>query len=1311
MKRRLLYLLTGFTSLAMPFFVGGSTSTQVEPLGQMAIHRSDHKATALSDGRVLITGGRNTASIVIADAEIFDPNTGESSAVAPMATARVDHTATVLKDGRVLITGGSNATGTLNSAELFDPSTGTFSAVSGSMNMARARHTATLLSSGKVLIAGGDVTPTLVDPNGTDVTGTAEMFDPSEGIFGDLVLLQRSRSGHTATLFSNDTVWLAGGGNNTIESFDATAGAFTLSDTTMTAVRSGHEAFGLSSTSLLFFGGDSGNTIDAFNPSADTLTLKATMDGAASSATLLANGKILVLRPDAAGLFSPDATDQTTAFTAFDEISVPNSTALKRAGQTATELSGDKKILVAGGENAQQQPILQIATFNPARIWTDKDDYFPGDNVILSGSGWKPNENVYLYAVDDTTEAWTYGSTETADANGAFVVNPYFVVQLVQLGANFHVSAVGAQSQMQADVKFTDAAKPASAIMFPADGGSYNSTGWTNGASSKITGTATASSSGGTLTVGVSIKRNSTNRYWNGTSFSSTTEVFTSATGSTSWSYSFQATNFPGDDTYIVRSRAHDDGGDENNPANATFTYDNVAPTAPSTPTLHSGDDSGANGDGITNVPTPHFDGTATANSTVKIYDGASVVGSGSAGNNGSYSVQTTLSEGTHSNITATVTDAAGNESAHSGSTSVTIDTTRPSVTINQAGSDPMSTSPINFTAVFSEPVTGFTSAGVTITGTAGGTKTVVITGGPITYNVAVSGMTTSGTVIANIPQNAARDVAANGNTVATFTDNTVTFNACTAPSSIVVSPSGTISKTVGDSITFSVTASGTAPLHYQWHKDGVNVGTDSSSYSILSVTAADAGSYDVAVSNSCGNATSAATTLTVKITPTLSVINSPVPYNGSPQAATVTASVPGTVSNIKYTGSPTTPTNANTYAVTADFIPTDTTTYSSLTGASAGNFVIKKATPTLSVTNSPVYNGSPQAAVLQANGVSGAITGSFTNIKYNDSSTTPTNAAMYGVTADFTPTDTTNYTSLTGASAGNFVIQKADATVVVTPYTCPSTTYTGLAHTATYTISGVNGETGATVGTINVSGTSHIPAGTYNNDPWSFTGGANYNDQSGTVNDCIAKADAIFTVTPYNVVYDSNPHMAAVGTITGVNGETGATVGTINLSGTTHTNPGTYANDYWSFTGTANYNNIGNTTITDTITFGNCPGSGVILQPINADGSSVFPKSGRTIPVKFTVCDASGNPIFDPYVVFGPSYPSGSLTMLSAVRGLITNVNETSDSVDVPNSAFRYSNGQWIFNMATSNLNSNTTYSYKINLSYGSVTFKIGIK
>src|SRR5438093_875955 len=86
--------------------------------------------------------------------------------------------------------------------------------------------------------------------------------------------------------------------------------------------------------------------------------------------------------------------------------------------------------------------------------------------------------------------------------------------------------------------------------------------------------------------------------------------------------------------------------------------------------------------------------------------------------------------------------------------------------------------SPINFTAVFSEPVSGFTGTDVTIGGTAGGTKTVTVSGGPSTYNVAVSGMTTAGTVLATIAAGVANDGAGNTNVASTSTDNSVSFDA-----------------------------------------------------------------------------------------------------------------------------------------------------------------------------------------------------------------------------------------------------------------------------------------------------------------------------------------------------------------------------------------------------------------------------------------------------------------------------------------------------------------------------------------------------
>src|SRR5206468_870278 len=139
----------------------------------------------------------------------------------------------------------------------------------------------------------------------------------------------------------------------------------------------------------------------------------------------------------------------------------------------------------------------------------------------------------------------------------------------------------------------------------------------------------------------------------------------------------------------------------------------------------------------------------------------------------------TAASNGSHT-PTAAARDAAGNRTT-SAPVTVTVfnDTTQLSVTIDQAAgqADPTSASPINFTAVFSEPVSGFTGTGVTISGTAGGIKTATVSGGPSTYNVAVSGMSSAGTVIASIPAGVAQDAAGNPNTASTSTDNSVTFN------------------------------------------------------------------------------------------------------------------------------------------------------------------------------------------------------------------------------------------------------------------------------------------------------------------------------------------------------------------------------------------------------------------------------------------------------------------------------------------------------------------------------------------------------
>ncbi len=65
---------------------------------------------------------------------------------------------------------------------------------------------------------------------------------------------------------------------------------------------------------------------------------------------------------------------------------------------------------------------------------------------------------------------------------------------------------------------------------------------------------------------------------------------------------------------------------------------------------------------------------------------------------------------------------------------------------------------------------------------------------------------------------------------------------------------------------TFSVVATGTAPLSYQWRRNGAAIrARRAASYTLNPTALGDNGAlFDVVVSNSAGNATSAAATLTV---------------------------------------------------------------------------------------------------------------------------------------------------------------------------------------------------------------------------------------------------------------------------------------------------------------------------------------------------------------------------------------------------------------------------------------------------------------
>jgi hypothetical protein len=97
-------------------------------------------------------------------------------------------------------------------------------------------------------------------------------------------------------------------------------------------------------------------------------------------------------------------------------------------------------------------------------------------------------------------------------------------------------------------------------------------------------------------------------------------------------------------------------------------------------------------------------------------------------------------------------------------------------------------------------------------------------------------------------------------------------IDCCVAPA-ITADPVSQSCVCIGDEVSFSVEATGTPPLSYQWWTNASGswqsiLGATNDSYSIASVTADDAGDYRCIVTNDCGDATSNAATLDVDTIP-----------------------------------------------------------------------------------------------------------------------------------------------------------------------------------------------------------------------------------------------------------------------------------------------------------------------------------------------------------------------------------------------------------------------------------------------------------
>ncbi|MET0502941.1 MAG: kelch repeat-containing protein [Candidatus Binatia bacterium] len=359
--------------------------------GSLNIPVSDHTATLLPNGKVLVVGGASEKFGFHDTAELYDPATGTWNLTGSLSEFRAEHTATLLPDGKVLVAGGAGYDLPIESAELYDSNTGTWSSTNN-LIAARYGHTATLLLNGNVLIAGGAINND--DPPSALVD--TELYDPANGTWSGTGSLNTERYRHTATRLPDGKVLVAGGYNssflslNGAEVYDPATGTWSGTGTLNTN-RTDHTATLLPNGNVLVAGGYnvSGNRFspltnsELYDPVTGTWSATGALSVARSNhtATLLPNGKVLVAGGEIYGVFPSLSLNSAELYDpATGTWSVTANLNFPRRGHTATVLS-DRRVLIAGGDNQGTLASAELYTVNTIPAAVD----FDGDGISEIG--------------------------------------------------------------------------------------------------------------------------------------------------------------------------------------------------------------------------------------------------------------------------------------------------------------------------------------------------------------------------------------------------------------------------------------------------------------------------------------------------------------------------------------------------------------------------------------------------------------------------------------------------------------------------------------------------------------------------------------------------------------------------------------------------------------------------------------------------------------------------------------------------------------------------------------------------------------
>jgi hypothetical protein len=367
-------------------------------------------------------------------------------------------------------------------------------------------------------------------------------------------------------------------------------------------------------------------------------------------------------------------------------------------------------------------------------------------------------------------------------------------------------------------------------------------------------------------------------------------------------------------------------------------------------------------------------------------------------------------------------------------------------VVSNTAGTITSAAATLTVNAAAVAPTITTQPANQTVTAGQTATFTVVAAGtAPLAYQWQKNGVNIAGATATSYttPATATSDSGSTfavvvSNTAGTVTSAaaTLTVNAAAVAPTITTQPANQ-TVTAGQTATFTVVAAGTAPLAYQWQKNGVNIaGATATSYTTPATATTDSGStFRVVVTNTAGTVTSAAATLTVNPAPApaIQVSSSSMNFGNDVIASklsqlliiTNTGTATLTITQVNETGAAfsvsgfSLPLNVNAgqqTTITVAFQPT-------AVGTVSGNISI--------VSNAPT---SPTSVGLTGTGIAATFTLSIspTSLSFGNV-TTNTSSAPQNVTITNTGNSSVTISQITLSGAG-YSMTGGSAPVTLTP-------------------------------------------------------------------------------------------------------------------------------------------------------------------------------------------------------------------------------------------------------------------------------------